>query len=573
MAGVQTVNTFSTPPDWQAEQADIDRRRQLAQLLQQQSMQPMEQQTAGGYVLPTNPLSGLAKMLQGYAGMKGQEKATQDTRDLYQKQRQLSAGEAQDFMKALSGTPASTYDATEFGGDAGMNPAVAPDMNKAMSLAMSSQNPMVMGAGGQLLTQELQKRRMADALSQAGMIPGGQTTPTQALGQGGQGPTPQAAAQIGQPTGQVPPGVSPQAWNLAIAQGDLPAITKMVQEGYKESNQPVVNRGFGLGRMVNGQYVPDQASTDQALGMERGKAGITQPFESPVTLKTTSGQEVQLSRPEWAEYQKTQRLPARIIGSTPASVPPQDAGAFGVVASASKLGLPGTAQGGLGIPGVSQSQTDQIQQEQQRKTAAGVGEGLGKRYNEIQDEGFSANSKINRIGRLGNLFETLDTGKLSPTGYEIAAYAKAAGFPVGDSLDNAQAVNAVAKSMALELRNPSGGAGMPGALSDRDREFLEKMVASLDKTPGANRLILDGMTKMAQRDKEVAQLARDYKKSNSGQFDDGFYDKLREFSETHPLFQESAGPAPMPQRRAADRAGLPDASAVDAERRRRGLIK
>lgn len=282
---VQTVNTFTTPPDWQAEQADIERRRQLAQLLQQQSMQPLESPpTAGGYTIPISPFAGLAKMLQGYAGGKGQEKATQDTRDLYQKQRTMNAAEAQDFMKALSGTPAMPAQAPATPNDDQGNPmpgvaatpAVAPDMNRAMSLAMSSQNPMVMGAGGQLLTQELQKRRMADALSQAGLMPGAQTTPSQALGQQGQGPTPQAAAQIGQPTGQVPPGVSPQAWNLAIAQGDLPAISKMVQEGYTEANKPQNVRPGGTIAQRNpatGQWEQGYYSGQVGLGQTRGPNG------------------------------------------------------------------------------------------------------------------------------------------------------------------------------------------------------------------------------------------------------------------------------------------------------------
>lgn len=78
-----------------------------------------------------------------------------------------------------------------------------------------------------------------------------------------------------------------------------------------ESIKPVINRGFGIGTMVNGKYVPDQASLEQALALERGKQNITAPMESPVTIKLSGGQEAQLSRPEYAAFQQSGQLPAR----------------------------------------------------------------------------------------------------------------------------------------------------------------------------------------------------------------------------------------------------------------------
>ena len=79
MAGnVNTINTFT---DYGVEQQDIDRRRKLAELLQQQALQPIEQSSAGGYVTPISWTQGLAKMLQGGVGaykekqLKGEQKA------------------------------------------------------------------------------------------------------------------------------------------------------------------------------------------------------------------------------------------------------------------------------------------------------------------------------------------------------------------------------------------------------------------------------------------------------------------------------------------------------------------
>ncbi|MBN9321363.1 MAG: hypothetical protein J0H24_04510, partial [Delftia acidovorans] len=91
--------------------------------------------------------------------------------------------------------------------------------------------------------------------------------------------------------------------------------------------------------------------------------------------------------------------------------------------------------------------------------------------------------------------------------------------------------------IALELRNPSGGAGMPGAMSDADRQFLQNMVPGLQTTPQGRTLMLDTAKRLAQRDIDVARLAREYRRRN-GQIDEGFYEELARFSEANPLFSQ-----------------------------------
>jgi hypothetical protein len=68
------------------------------------------------------------------------------------------------------------------------------------------------------------------------------------------------------------------------------------------------------------------------------------------------------------------------------------------------------------------------------------------------------------------------------------------------------------------------------------------MTASLGKTPEANRMIIDSRKKLAQRDIEVAKMAREYRARN-GRLDEGFYADLEKFSGANPLFpkQESKG--------------------------------
>jgi len=84
--------------DYGAEQQDIERRRKMAELLSQQGMQPIEQQTAGGYVVPTSWTQGLAKALQ--SGLGGYQQG-----QLKEEAKTLAAKRNQALAAALGGMP------------------------------------------------------------------------------------------------------------------------------------------------------------------------------------------------------------------------------------------------------------------------------------------------------------------------------------------------------------------------------------------------------------------------------------------------------------------------------------
>ena len=77
-----------------------------------------------------------------------------------------------------------------------------------------------------------------------------------------------------------------------------------------------------------------------------------------------------------------------------------------------------------------------------------------------------------------------------------------------------EAAAMVSNALALKLRNPAGGAGMPGAMSDRDREFLTQMVPGLTTTPEGRKLMIEVQKRIAERDRAVARDARDYRLKN-----------------------------------------------------------
>ena len=173
---------------------------------------------------------------------------------------------------------------------------------------------------------------------------------------------------------------------------------------------------------------------------------------------------------------------------------------------------------------------------QEGEEAKAVGKFFGENYAEVQKAGMSAQGALNRYNRLGQLLEGVDTGKFAPLGLEAAKIAREVGLNIDPKLANKEAAVALSSEIALQLRNPAGGAGMPGAMSDADRNFLQGMVPGIEKTPEGRKTILETAKKLAQRDAEVARMARQYRQKN-GTINEGFYDELARFSEANPLFK------------------------------------
>lgn len=172
-----------------------------------------------------------------------------------------------------------------------------------------------------------------------------------------------------------------------------------------------------------------------------------------------------------------------------------------------------------------------------------LAEDFGKQYVELQRADFNAPANMAKYQRLQGLLSGVRTGKFTSTTTQLKAAAKSVGIDLGalgvaDDVAPAQAALALSNQLAIELRNPAGGAGMPGALSDKDREFLVQMVPGLENDPEAIPLMIEYRMKLAQREQQVAKMARAYKKK-SGKFDDGFYDELAEWSNKNPLFKEA----------------------------------
>lgn len=178
-----------------------------------------------------------------------------------------------------------------------------------------------------------------------------------------------------------------------------------------------------------------------------------------------------------------------------------------------------------------------------------IGKELGQQYADIQKGGTVAGSKIEKFRRMSQLAEGINTGKLAPAIADVSAIADSLGVKIDRNLGSKQALEALSNEVALSLRGTADGGGMPGAMSDKDREFLKAMTPGLAKTPEGNKLIIESGIKLAQRQQEIAKKAREYRAKNRTL--EGFSEFMQKYADENPLFGDSA--PSNPRRRAGDK--------------------
>jgi hypothetical protein len=154
----------------------------------------------------------------------------------------------------------------------------------------------------------------------------------------------------------------------------------------------------------------------------------------------------------------------------------------------------------------------------------------------IMAAGFSAPQRIAKYQQLGALLSDVDGGKLTATGTNLASAMNSLGLKIDKNLPNKEAAAALGNEMALQLRSPASGAGMPGAMSDKDREFLVGMIPNASQTLEGRKMLIQAQVALAQREQQVATFMRNYEKKY-GKLDNGFFEQMQAWSEANPLFK------------------------------------
>lgn len=327
------------------------------------------------------------------------------------------------------------------------------------------------------------------------------------------------------------------------------------------ANQGVLNLSAGLLNAAGPQMRP--VSFGQALGQ-----GAQQGMQAYQAAQQAQAQQQLLA----LQMQEAQRRATQPIAAGPGTqlFRPGEMSPFATVPfkpEATPQILPQSPLGKLAYDlksgSISQQQFDEqfkkltapaqpvvtVDNRQESAFAKKVGGELGDQYAGLLKADMNAPSTIAKYQRLGSLLGQVNTGKFKGATTDIKAAAKGLGIDlnalgVTDDVAPAQAARALSNQMALELRNPAGGAGMPGAMSDSDRTFLLQSVPGLENDPNAIGKMIEYRTKLAQREQQVARKAREYRKAHNGVFDEGFFNELADWSAKNPLFPEAEKSAP-----------------------------
>lgn len=154
--------------------------------------------------------------------------------------------------------------------------------------------------------------------------------------------------------------------------------------------------------------------------------------------------------------------------------------------------------------------TVHIDQRQESAFQKKYGEISAQTFDDIQKGAIAAGQRLQSLSAIQALLTDVKTDATTPIGMQIAGYAKGIGLNLDANLPRKQAADAIANAMALESRSTEGGAGMPGAMSDKDREFLRAMNPNVSQTPEGRALIIEIQRRRALRTQQVARLAREY---------------------------------------------------------------
>jgi hypothetical protein len=173
-----------------------------------------------------------------------------------------------------------------------------------------------------------------------------------------------------------------------------------------------------------------------------------------------------------------------------------------------------------------------------------VAQASAKTYNDLQTAGMNAPGKIANYQRVGQLLDGFDGGSLSNVGMQGAKLANSLGIQIDPQLPAKEAAVAIGNQLALQLRDPSNGGGMPGSMSDADRNFLTASVPGLNQTNEGRKQLIDYQTKVLQRQQDVAQFARKWRQKY-GRLDstdpngNDFQAALSAWSTQNPLFPQT----------------------------------
>ena len=191
------------------DQQEILRKQKLAQMLQAQSMEPIQAPQVGAFASPISPLQVLAKGLQAYKGKEAETQAKTQSEELSKRQQSERQAALSAALRQGMGAPQPP---AEMGG----GPAMPPDPMGAAGTLMGAPDPELQKMGGSIFAQQMKPKPQPEPFN----LSPGQTR---------FGPDGKPIANL-PPTPPAPP--QPQPFNLS------PGQTRFGPDGRPIANLP-----------------------------------------------------------------------------------------------------------------------------------------------------------------------------------------------------------------------------------------------------------------------------------------------------------------------------------------------
>lgn len=483
---IPLAQQYRAPGPYDEDYRSIARREQLAQILQQQALQPIEAGSYQGIQAPISPLTGIAKVLQGYFAGKQSDQADQARQDLMFKamndERTLSnlppLENPRKMAQALSqsNAPTDTQIANTNYGE-GMPPVAQPQEPVAQAMPIS---PM----GGTQAPVTAQAPQVAPQASQMPMLSSDPQTNARLIRIMGPQEYAKQLAKTLEPT--------PDMKNIASIYG-------VNSPEYKAEMQKVVFKGG---------YVPGQIVTEGGALVPAGenKPSYIAPYRGIQQQVGANNQVTSSVIPGYAE--STQAIKqAEALGTgtakamtTPATKIDEATGNIVATTEAANMGLPTQAGG--------QPQSTKPVVTGINPIVTKAGEQLNQQWitNQLEPAqlaGTAAKNAIDNIRVLKNIDLT--------TGFGTEAQKNAANvlasFGIKDAAKfatNAQIFESkVYESLVDTLSKQKG------PQTDKDFTNIQKTYAQLQNTPQANQFLLDVAEAKAMEDKRKSDYFQD----------------------------------------------------------------
>jgi hypothetical protein len=176
----------------------------------------------------------------------------------------------------------------------------------------------------------------------------------------------------------------------------------------------------------------------------------------------------------------------------------------------------------------------------QRDTVGGIegnkqlGADAAKTFQTIRESGQAGIKERARLLVLRDSLGKTYTGPGANSLLTLKRVANAFGIKV-EGLGEGEAARGLSNHLALSLRNPAGGEGMPGAMSDADREFLRQSTPGLQNSPQGWKALVNIRIGLANAAVEQAQYAEQLRRKGVAIID--IPGMVQEYANQHPIFQ------------------------------------